>query len=49
MLKPTNSLNIKISFSQFGAIMKDLSSGVGGGLCLLGKWGLVAGLPQGRR
>lgn len=49
MLKLTNSLNIKISFSQFGAKIKDLPSGVGGGLYLFGKWSLVAGLPQGRR
>lgn len=49
MLKLTNSLNIKISFSQFGAKIKDLTSGVDEGLRLFGKWGLVAGLLQGRR
>lgn len=49
MLKLTNSLNIKNSFSQFGAKIKDLTSGVGEGLHLFGKWGLAAGLPQGRR
>lgn len=49
MLKLTNSLNIKIFFSQFGAKIKDLPSGVGEGLHLFGKWGLAAGLPQGRK